>query len=61
MIRYRKNQSNFQLVVITHDEDFVSLLGRSEHASHYFRVDKRMVDGDTPHTVIEQLPIEGWG
>lgn len=61
VIKHRRLQSNFQLVVITHDEAFVSLLGRSENASHYFRVDKKMVDGDAPHTVIDQLPIEGWG
>jgi hypothetical protein len=29
-------QSNFQLIVITHDEEFVQLIGRSENCSHYY-------------------------
>ena len=40
IIKSRKQQSNFQLVVITHDEDFVQLIGRSENCSHYYRVSK---------------------
>ena len=31
---------NFQLIVITHDEDFVELLGRSEYIDHYYKVFK---------------------
>jgi len=27
-------------MVITHDEDFVELLGRSDHADYFFRVEK---------------------
>ena len=26
--------------MITHDENFVNLIGRSEYATHYYRVDK---------------------
>jgi len=36
----RRRQSNFQLIVITHDEEFVQLLGRSSHADYYWRVSK---------------------
>eukprot|EP01130_Rhizamoeba_saxonica_P016295 TRINITY_DN7502_c0_g1_i1.p1 TRINITY_DN7502_c0_g1~~TRINITY_DN7502_c0_g1_i1.p1 ORF type:complete len:1298 (-),score=335.25 TRINITY_DN7502_c0_g1_i1:96-3989(-) len=40
IIDQRKAQSGFQLVIITHDESFVSMLGRSEHADKYYRVTK---------------------
>jgi len=38
IIKNRKLQTNFQLIIITHDEEFVELLGRSEHADFYWRV-----------------------
>nr|XP_039250335.1 DNA repair protein RAD50-like [Styela clava] len=41
IIESREKQRNFQLIVITHDEDFVELLGRSNHVDHYFRVEKK--------------------
>lgn len=40
IIEQRRHQANFQLIVITHDEEFVEKLGRAEHASHYWRVTK---------------------
>ena len=40
IIKSRAGQKNFQLVVITHDEDFVELLGRSEHVEQFFKVRK---------------------
>ncbi|KAL1922188.1 uncharacterized protein VTP21DRAFT_9727 [Calcarisporiella thermophila] len=40
IIKARRNQKNLQLVVITHDEDFLNMLGRSALADHYFRVYK---------------------
>ncbi|KAL6065852.1 DNA repair protein rad50 [Balamuthia mandrillaris] len=40
IISTRRQQRNFQLIVITHDEEFVQLLGRSEHADYYWRVSK---------------------
>ncbi|GFO47553.1 DNA repair protein rad50 [Plakobranchus ocellatus] len=36
----RHLQRHFQLVVITHDEDFVELLGRSDHVDQYIEVSK---------------------
>eukprot|EP00339_Tiarina_fusa_P027742 CAMPEP_0117066372 /NCGR_PEP_ID=MMETSP0472-20121206/46423_1 /TAXON_ID=693140 ORGANISM="Tiarina fusus, Strain LIS" /NCGR_SAMPLE_ID=MMETSP0472 /ASSEMBLY_ACC=CAM_ASM_000603 /LENGTH=144 /DNA_ID=CAMNT_0004787417 /DNA_START=21 /DNA_END=452 /DNA_ORIENTATION=+ len=36
LIDARSRQGNFQLIVITHDEEFVQLLGRSERAEHYW-------------------------
>ena len=65
IIKSRRQQSNFQLIVITHDEDFVQLVGRSENASHYFRVDKRLADGShhnsAPHSVIDRFEIGRFG
>ncbi|XP_071846473.1 DNA repair protein RAD50.L-like isoform X2 [Apostichopus japonicus] len=40
IIKSRENQRNFQLIVITHDEDFVELLGRSDYADYFYRVSK---------------------
>ncbi|KAI8453257.1 hypothetical protein BY996DRAFT_2808346 [Phakopsora pachyrhizi] len=35
IIKERRGQSNFQLVVITHDEDFLNLLGQSDVLDKY--------------------------
>jgi len=40
IIESRYRQRNFQLVIITHDEDFVEILGKSNYADHFFRVTK---------------------
>ncbi|KAI8576739.1 hypothetical protein K450DRAFT_178854 [Umbelopsis ramanniana AG] len=40
IIRVRRKQANFQLIVITHDEEFVDFLGRSDIAEYYYRVHK---------------------
>jgi DNA repair protein RAD50 len=40
IIDMRRKQSNFQLVVITHDETFLSAMNCSEYADHYFRVSR---------------------
>jgi len=40
LIKHRRRQSNFQLVVITHDESFVQQIGKSEFASYYYRISK---------------------
>ncbi|EGW03006.1 DNA repair protein RAD50 [Cricetulus griseus] len=37
IIKSRSQQRNFQLLVITHDEDFVELLGRSEYVEKFYR------------------------
>ncbi|KAL0162086.1 hypothetical protein M9458_041482, partial [Cirrhinus mrigala] len=31
---------NFQLLIITHDEDFVELLGRSNYVEYFYRIRK---------------------
>ncbi|KAL2917359.1 DNA repair protein rad50 [Polyrhizophydium stewartii] len=40
IIQMRRQQSSFQLIVITHDEEFMQLLGSSEFADFYYRVEK---------------------
>ncbi|KAJ3142835.1 DNA repair protein rad50 [Geranomyces variabilis] len=48
IIKLRRGQANFQLIIITHDEEFMRLLGRSEHADHFWRVSK----DDEGHSVL---------
>ncbi|CAD5115944.1 DgyrCDS4874 [Dimorphilus gyrociliatus] len=40
IIRTRASQRNFQLVIITHDEDFIELLGRTGYADKFYKVRK---------------------
>ncbi|XP_071950194.1 DNA repair protein RAD50.L-like [Antedon mediterranea] len=40
IIENRHGQKNFQLIVITHDEEFVELLGHSDYVDYYYRVRK---------------------
>ena len=40
IIQERKAQSNFQLVVITHDEDFLTALGANGTLEKYWRVSR---------------------
>ena len=35
-----KNQKNFQLIIISHDEAFVDLISRSGYAECYYKVSK---------------------
>ncbi|XP_015264759.1 PREDICTED: DNA repair protein RAD50 [Gekko japonicus] len=42
IIKNRSQQHNFQLLVITHDEDFVELLGRSEYVEKFYRIKKNL-------------------
>ncbi|KAL0994730.1 hypothetical protein UPYG_G00126400 [Umbra pygmaea] len=42
IIKSRSRQRNFQLLIITHDEDFVELLGRSSYVEHFYRIKKNM-------------------
>ncbi|XP_060561846.1 DNA repair protein RAD50-like [Ruditapes philippinarum] len=40
IIKGRIHQRNFQLVIITHNEGFVELLGRSEYVDYFYKVSK---------------------
>lgn len=55
IIRTRRSQSNFQLILITHDEEFVQLLGRFECAEYYWRIFK----DESQHSCIERQSISG--
>jgi len=53
IIAARRQQNTFQLVVITHDEEFVQQLGKSEYADYYWRVAK----DETQHSTIDRQNI----
>lgn len=55
IIKMRSQQGNFQLVVITHDEEFVDLLGRHECADYYWRVFK----DENQFSSIERQSFQG--
>ncbi|KAI9168398.1 DNA repair protein rad50 [Blastocladiella emersonii ATCC 22665] len=57
IVKLRRQQVNFQLVVITHDEEFMQLLGRSEFCDFYWRVSK----DENRHSVIERQAIRATG
>ncbi|XP_048091405.1 DNA repair protein RAD50 [Alosa alosa] len=40
--KIRQKQRNFQLLIITHDEDFVELLGRSNYMQYFYRIKKNI-------------------
>ena len=63
IIKSRRHQKNFQLIVITHDEEFVQQIGRSENASHYFHVEKKFGQstGAPPASNIAKMSIERFG
>jgi len=54
LIEDRKKMTNFQLIVITHDEDFVRKLGRGEFVENYYRISK---DPRLGGSLIEQQKI----
>lgn len=51
IVEERQSQSNFMLVVITHDEEFITTLGRIEH---YWKVSR----GNTGKSIIEMVSVE---
>ncbi|TKA33225.1 hypothetical protein B0A50_00778 [Salinomyces thailandicus] len=40
IVKVRRAQKNFQLIVITHDEDFLRKMGSSDYADVYYRVSR---------------------
>ncbi|KAJ3065812.1 DNA repair protein rad50 [Podochytrium sp. JEL0797] len=53
IIRIRRQQRNFQLIIITHDEEFMNMIGHHDYADYYFRVSKDHMQ----HSVIEKQRI----
>jgi len=47
----RKDQKNFQMICITHDEEFVEELGQREHADGFYRVHKN----DRQHSKVKRM------
>jgi DNA repair protein RAD50 len=40
IIQTRSEHRRFQLIIITHDEDFLEMLGRNEWMDRYYRITK---------------------
>ena len=40
LVKERSTMKNFQLIVITHDDAFVEMLGRSQFVDDYYKVTK---------------------
>ncbi|PMD38547.1 hypothetical protein L207DRAFT_463286 [Hyaloscypha variabilis F] len=55
IIRNRRHQSNFQLIIITHDEEFLREMKCSEFGEHYWRVSRNA----DQKSVIEKQSLAG--
>ncbi|TVY56977.1 DNA repair protein RAD50 [Lachnellula cervina] len=53
IIEARKHQANFQLIIITHDEEFLRHMHCNDFTEHYYRVSR----DDRQKSVIEWQPI----
>ncbi|KAG5354686.1 DNA repair protein [Yarrowia sp. B02] len=53
IIDARSNQKNFQLIVITHDEKFLTHMAASKHTDHFYRVSRNVRQKSS----IEWCPI----
>lgn len=53
IIAFRKNQKNFQLIVITHDEKFLSHINGDSYIDNFYRISR----DENQHSVIKSLPI----
>ncbi len=53
IIRVRRQQSNFQLIVITHDEDFLRYMQCADFCDNYYRVSR----SDRQKSIIERQSI----
>lgn len=55
IIKQREGQSNFQLIVITHDEEFLKEMKCQDFADNYFRIRRN----EKQKSIIEQQNIGG--
>eukprot|EP00475_Leptophrys_vorax_P010269 TRINITY_DN16916_c0_g1_i1.p1 TRINITY_DN16916_c0_g1~~TRINITY_DN16916_c0_g1_i1.p1 ORF type:complete len:209 (+),score=50.65 TRINITY_DN16916_c0_g1_i1:66-629(+) len=55
LMKERSEQENFQLIVITHDEQFAEKIGQRELAEKYYRISK----DEAHHSKIEAQDING--
>ncbi|KAF9209587.1 DNA repair protein rad50 [Haplosporangium sp. Z 27] len=55
IIDKHREQSNFQLIVITHDENFLKMLNLTDYVDYYYRVQKNAEQ----YSTISKLPVAG--
>lgn len=55
LMEQRRNQDSFQLIVITHDEQFAHMIGKREHAETYYRISK----DEYQHSKIREQLVDG--
>lgn len=53
IIDFRKNQKNFQLIVITHDERFLSHMNGDRYTDNFYRISR----DENQHSIIKSVPI----
>ncbi|EXJ83481.1 DNA repair protein RAD50 [Capronia coronata CBS 617.96] len=53
IIKYRRQQANFQLLIITHDEDFLRQMDCAEFTGHYYRISRDQMQ----NSIIERQKI----
>lgn len=53
IIAFRKSQKNFQLIVITHDEKFLSHIEGDRFTDNFYRLER----DENQHSIIKSLPI----
>jgi DNA repair protein RAD50 len=53
IIRVRQSQANFQLIVITHDEEFLKEMKCQDYCDYYYRVSRN----DRQKSIIERQSI----
>ncbi|KAG0001982.1 DNA repair protein rad50 [Entomortierella chlamydospora] len=53
IIDKHREQSNFQLIVITHDENFLRMLNLTDYVDYYYRVQKN----SEQYSTIRKLPV----
>jgi len=55
IIKNRRHQSNFQLIIITHDEEFLREMKCNEFGEDYFRVSRNA----DQKSIIQQQSLSG--
>ncbi|EMR10906.1 hypothetical protein PNEG_01052 [Pneumocystis murina B123] len=53
IIRQRRQQANFQLIIITHDEDFLRMMSCNDYCDYYYRISRN----EQQKSVIERQRI----
>ncbi|KAH8584734.1 RAD50 DNA repair-related [Cryptosporidium sp. chipmunk genotype I] len=56
LIKFRKQQKNFQLIIITHDENFVRIMAQAQQCDHFFHVSK----DEQGYSTIRQVDFHGY-